>query len=120
MTVVYTIGSQPYYDSIHECYTHIYVMDRSPGLPLSNIVRTLHTPKLSPFQTTSGPCCNYKNCVPAIYNPEHPQVLLKIGEESLLFSYLIQNSYAIDTSLTKLMRDTPTKTGPRLLCMISK
>ena len=120
MSTVYNIGSIPFYDNTQQCYTHIYIVDRQPTAPLLNITRRLTTPKLSPFQTTSGPCCNYNPCVHAIYNPNNLSLLLKIGEEALLFSYLIQNGYSIDTSLTKLMRDSPIKGDIRLLCMISK
>ena len=120
MPSIYTIGSQPFYNSVDECYTHIYVIDRRPDPPLSNIIHTVHTPRLSPFQTTSGPCCSYKNCVLAVYNPERPDELLRPGDEPVLFTYLISNGFTVDTSLTKIMKNAPVRDGPRLLCLISK
>lgn len=120
MGEVYTIGVQPFYDSIGECYTHIFVIDRRPGAPLSGLVRTVNPPRLSPFQTTSGPCCSYQKCVLALLDPDNHHRLLRPGDEAILFTYLVSNGYTVDTSLTKIMKTAPVREGPRLLCLISK
>jgi hypothetical protein len=120
MTEVYSIGIQPFYDSISECYTHIFVIDRPPDPPLSNLVRTVNPPRLSPFQTTSGACCAYRKCVLALLDPNDRRRLLRPGDEAILFTYLASNGYTVDTSLTKIMKTAPVHEGPRLLCMISK
>ena len=91
-----------------------------PSSPLSGLVRRINTPRLSPFQTNSDPCCSYKSCVLAIYNPAQPNNLLASGEEAIFFSYLAQNGYVVDTALTKIMKQAPVKPESRLLCMISK
>ena len=117
MTEVYTIGVQPFYDNINECYTHIYVIDRSPSFPLSSLVRAVNPPRLSPFQTTSG---SYQKCVLALLDPGNRTRLLHTGDESILFTYLASNGYTVDTSLTKIMKNAPVREGPRLLCLISK
>ena len=119
MTEVYTISSQPFYDNIHKCYKHIYLMDRMPSAPLSSIVRNLNCPKFSPFKESTM-CSPIPTCVPAIYNPNDKSKLLEIGEEAILFTYLIQNAYTVDTSLTKIMHKNSNKSHTKLLCLISK
>ncbi len=113
MSQTYIISSRIYYNNILQCYSHIYILDRSPTTPFNNIVKTLHTPKLSPFKE-STPCSPLEICVNAIYNPNSTTELLKKGEEAILFTYLLQNGYTINTSLTKIMKDD------RILCVISK
>ena len=121
MSEIYTIGSQPYYNNLAKCYTHIYTIDRMPLLPLANIVRRVNNPKLSPFQTSSDCCSTYNNnCILALFNPTSLQELLRPGQEAILFSYLVSNGYTIDTSLTKILKNAPVQNGSRLLCTISK
>ena len=118
MATTYTISSQTYYDSYNTCYKNIYVIDRKPSGPLADIVKTLHTPKISPFQQSS-PCCPINNCISAIYSPSNPSQLLPIDDIAALFTFLAQNGYAIDTSLTKMMADSQVKLQNRLVCFIS-
>lgn len=123
MPIVHTIYSQPFYDNMNKCYTRIYVIDRNPEAPLSNIIRRIQTPRLSPFQTSEN------SCALAIYNPNQIQQLLQVGEEAILFTYLLTNGYTIDTSLTKLLKSTnnmccsntsSSSSSGTLLCLISK
>jgi len=114
----YTLSVQPFYDSINQCYKSIIVIDRKPNAPLSNIVKTLHTPKLSPFQQAT-PCSPIKNCVQAVYNPENTSELLTINELSLLFSFLTSNGYTIDTNLTNMLNNSKINMTNKLICFIS-
>lgn len=118
MTETYSISTQMYYDSIEQCYKRIFVIDRSPVGPLASIVKTLHTPKLSPFQESS-PCCPINNCVQAIYNPHHPYRLLMVDEQVTLIQFLTTNHYKIDTSLTKLILKNPVQPTNQLMFMIT-
>ena len=120
---MYSIQIQPYYNSIRQCYTHIYTIDPEPAsseTALLSIICKINPPKLSPFQTNC--CSDHKpSCINAIYNPTNINMLLAVGEESLLFNYLIKNNYTINTSITKIMKEAPVKTeGSKLLCIISK
>ena len=99
----YSINSQIYYNSIEQCYRKIVVIDRKPQGPLQNIVRTLHTPKLSPFQESS-PCCPINRCIQAIYDPNDPSRLLSLESLPLLVTFLQTNGYTIDSGLTTLMK----------------
>jgi len=99
MTQTYSINNQLYYNSITQCYQKIIVIDRKPIGPLQNIVKTLHTPKLSPFQYPT-PCSPIKLCSLAIYNPYNTSELLPTYSLPLLISFLQNNGYTINSQLT--------------------
>jgi len=114
----YTLSYQAFYDSVNQCYKPIIVIDRKPNKPLSNIVKTLHTPKLSSFQQ-STPCSPIKTCVEAIYNPENTNELLSMSDISILFSFLNSNGYTIDTKLTNMLNNSNINMSNKLICFIS-
>lgn len=116
-SLTYTLSTQPYYEAINQCYKIIIVIDRKPNAPLSNIVKTIQTPKLSPFQQAS-PCEPIKNCANAILNPETKE-LLRVDDLSVLFSYLMNNGYTIDTELTKMLNNTHLNITNKLICFIT-
>jgi hypothetical protein len=114
----YAITSQPYYDTYNTCYKNILVINAFPQGPLSSIVKKIQTPKLSPFKQSS-PCCPIENCVYAIYKIDNSCELMNPDDIPNLFSYLIENCYKIDTSITKMMNSSDIKTTNKLLCYIS-
>lgn len=114
MAEVYSVSIRPFYDSINQIYTNIFVIDRMPNEPLKSIIKSIHMPRLSPFE----PFSKNNKCILGVYNPENLNKLLELGQESIFFTYLLQNGYKIDTSLTKLMFNTPK--DYKLLCMITK
>jgi hypothetical protein len=117
-TKTYAITSQPYYDTYNTCYKNILVINAFPQGPLATIVKKIHTPKLSPFKQSS-PCCPIENCVYAIYKIDNLNELMNPDDIPNLFSYLIENGYKIDTSITKMMNTSDIKTTNKLLCYIS-
>ncbi len=112
------ITSQPYYDTYNTCYKNILVINAFPQGPLASLVKKIHTPKLSPFKQSS-PCCPIENCVYAIHKIDNLCELMDPDDIPNLFSYLIENGYKIDTSLTKMMNTSDIKTTNKLLCYIS-
>ena len=114
----YTISSQPFYDNINQCYKNIVTIDRQPTGPLSQIVKSLHTPRLSPFQHP-GPCCEVNRCIKAIYKVGNTSDLMTPDDIPELFSFLIQNGYTIDTALTTMMNKSQVKMTSKLICFIS-
>ena len=102
MHQTYSINSQVFYNNIEQCYRKIITIDRKPNGPLQNIVKSLNTPKLSPFQESS-PCCPMKFCSLAICNPYNPSELLSPISLPLLISYLQNNGYTIEYNVTKTL-----------------
>ena len=120
MVETYTISTQVYYHNINKCYTRIFVVDRSPSAPLSQITRTVRAPKLSPFKENS-PCCNTPSCTLALCDQTTKQPL-EMHEQPLLLNFLLSNGYTIETELTKLFMKNKVKADPnrQLLFVISK
>ena len=117
---MYTLSSQTIYDNVTEQYMNIYVFDRKPGGDLANIVRSLHVPKLSPFQDVHHNRCGSSSCIYAVYNPDQPSELLCIDDIATLFSWLMQKNYTIDTALSQMMNESRVKFKKRFVCFIKK
>lgn len=116
-TYVYTLTSQPYYDTCKQCYRNILTLNKEPIGPLKTIVKRINPPLLSPFQEPPMNCCNQDKCVYAIYDKDELACVNSIPE---LFSYLISNGYQIDTSLTTMMQKSQVKINNNsLICFIS-
>lgn len=123
MKVSYIISSKPYYDSRNESYCNILAINREPIGPLASIVRRINPNKLSDFQTFNNDCCGSyttDRCIYAIKNIcDYSNCdYLSIDNISELFTFLMNNGYTIDTSLTNIMRKAPLKTNSPLMFMI--
>jgi len=114
----YTISSQTYYDDINQCYKNILTVDREPTGPLTQIVKTLRTPRLSPFNLP-GPCCEVKGCIVAIYRVNNTNELMTPDDIPTLFGFLTQNGYTINTALTTMMNESQVKMTNKLICFIT-
>jgi hypothetical protein len=113
----YSLSSHPYYDNCKQCYRNILVLNKEPVGPLKKMVKRINPPLLSPFQEPSMSCCEQDRCLYAIYNN---QELLCVDNVTELFSYLTNNGYIIDTSITIMMQKSPVKiNNNNLICFIS-
>lgn len=112
-TNVYTLYISPYYDSIKECYFNVITIDREPNGPLREITKKKQYNSLSPFQSNTYSNCTYKNnsCVNIIYHPENKNEILHVEDISILYTFLLQNNYKIDTELTNMISFTQSKTN---------
>lgn len=116
--VMYTLTVQPYYDQIKQSYRKIVIINKEPTGPLKNLTKRISPPKLSPFKERSI-CCPEPQCVHVILDPNSPTEYLCVNEVPNLFSYLVDNGYTIDTSLTKMMNESEVKLNNKLLCLIT-
>jgi hypothetical protein len=116
---MYTISSQPIYDSFSQSYKNIYTIDRQPTGILSTIVRRMSPSKLSPFKVNTNDDCN-QSCIYAINQPNNPQQLLCMSQLGLLFSFLISNNYLIDTKLTSMMNKSKVEFQTNFICFITQ
>lgn len=90
-------------------YQTIVTLDYPEG-PIQSRILRINAPSLSPFQTFSN------NCKYVLTKENGYMTKEDIPE---VFSYLVQNGYTIDTSLTKLLQPI-TKTGNRtMICMVN-
>jgi len=120
MSETYSIVVQPYYDSVHQCYRKVLKIDRTPlnHSPLLQILKRIHSPPLSPFQTNLSCDSTYLPCKYVFLNPGTDQ-LANLNDVPNVFNWLRQHGYLIDTSLTNMMNQGDVKSTDRLLCFIN-
>lgn len=128
-----SLFSQPYLDTITQCYMNIVVVNLIPEGPLANIIKRIQFPPLSPFkqQSSSSPCSPIKTCGYALMslNAElgcmcnNNNNLMVVDEVPMLISYLLSNGYTVDTSITKMFNTSDirfnTNDGNKLICFIT-
>jgi len=96
----YQLTTQIFLDK--DCYKKIIVINKDPSGALASFVKKIKGPKLSPFQSNN--CCENTYCQRAILNPHQPTDILCMSQIGLLFSFLLDNGYTINTHLTEIMQ----------------
>ena len=112
MSQYYTIHTQLYYN-LNKEFKSIFIIDRKPPATdsLNQMIRTIQSQKISAFHNDPA------SCLHALINPVDNAFFEK-GQEALLFTYISQKGYLIDTNLTKMLVDI--KQNRDLICFISK
>ena len=125
-----SLFSQPFLDTYNQCYKNIVVLNLKPRGPLANLVRFVKFPALSEFKQ-QGPCSPIKQCGYALASLGTCNVgcgkfgsdLMTVDEVPTLISYLLNNGYTVDTSITKMFHNSEirfdTTTGNKLICFIT-
>ena len=106
-----------FYDNRHQCYRHIITINAKINGPLKHHIKRITAPKLSPFNVRT-PCCPENPCILAITKLDSHE-LMCIEDIPNLFNFLLTNNYSIDTSITKMMNESPVKFTNPLICFIS-
>lgn len=130
---------EPYLNTYFKSYQNIITLSSMPSGPLSNLVSTISSPKLSPFHDHSpffSSSCTYVlmryPCSGAgaggRYSAKNPDYFMGADDIPSVFSYLQQNGYTIDTSLTKMLfkskiniggpNDSSSSGNRKMICMI--
>ena len=124
-----TLFSQPYLDKFNQCYKNIVTINLVPQGPLAQFVRRVQFPPLSEFKQP-GPCSHIKNCGLALVSLNGDYLCAKNGSNLMivdevpdLMSFLMSNSYTIDTSLTKMFNTSDirfqTENANKLICLVT-
>ena len=125
--MMYSLVGAPFYDEINQCYKKIIRINKfpqGPG-PLQQIVKRVRSPRLSRFDVFSDNCgCANSNafnppCIFVLCNPLSPHQFLTVEELPDLMSFLLDNGYKIDTSITKMLMKSNVKPSIDLICYIS-
>lgn len=104
---MFTLFSRPYLDKCSKNYYNIVTLNTPPPGPLGQLVKPVHFYPLSPFKSFNS-CSQNQLCGLAIISPLYNQgkccriPFVTTDDVPLLFSYLVENGYTIDTSLTKM------------------
>ena len=128
--MMYSLVGAPFYDERNQCYKKIIRINKFPSGPgpLQQIVKRVRSPRLSHFDIFSNNCCtngcgnsNAFNppCIFVLCNPLSPHQFLTVDELPELMSFLIDNGYKIDTSITKMLMKSNVKPSNDLICYIS-
>ena len=116
---------EPILDTYNQTYVSALTLSSIPDGPLHKMVRVYNTRKLSLFHTTHRDNCTYIIMKYPNGNRGISKNWMLEEDISTIFSYLQDNNYTIDTSLTKLIRHSTggvsiKQTGNRrIVCMFS-
>jgi hypothetical protein len=126
---------EPILDSYSQTYQQIITLSCMPLGPLASMVKTMSLPKLSPFasytNTRSEFECSYilLRYPNGFSNPKKKYDYMYSHDIPAVFSYLKNNGYIIDNSVTKMMNGSRVLVGngccfsgsndKRLICFVS-
>jgi len=115
MNAIYT---QIYLLPLTKEYIEVFTMEPKPNDALLSILKRVPYQKLSPYKEQERCGCFYivKNINP---NPYCHTEFLPVDDLPILFDYLLQRGYEIDTRLTKmLIQGKSAATKRNLVCYI--
>lgn len=116
---MYQLTSEVWLDQQNQCYKKVLVITPIPTDPVLIAITTLKPRiRLSPFKEPS-PCCPKNNCLSVIMNPTNPCEMLCVENVVLLFSYLVNHGFTVNTSITKMMFKSDVQLK-NLICFITK
>jgi len=126
---MYSLVGAPFYDEQNQCYKKIIRINKMPTGNLTRIVKRIRSPRLSYFDTydgygRNGDCCgsgfNSFNppCIFALFHPNHKNKLLTVDDLPELMTFLVDNGYTIDTSITKMLMKSNVKPSNDLICYV--
>ena len=124
--MMYSLVGAPFYDERYQCYKKIIRINKFPTGALKQIVKRVRSPRLSHFDVYNNSCGNGCNsntfnpqCIFVVCNPNAPNHFLTVDELPDLMTFLVNNGYKIDTSITKMLMKSNVKPSNDLICYIS-
>jgi hypothetical protein len=123
-----TLFSQPYLDQYSQCYKNIITLNNYPRGPLFKYVKKINFPPLSTFKQ-QGDCNRIKTCGLVLtklnnncYNICNNDLMV-VDDVPDLLSFLLENGYTVDTSITKMLNNSDirfdTNNGNKIICLIT-
>lgn len=120
-TETYSILSMPFYNSVDQCYIKVLTLDRLPAVksPLNQIVKRVQLHKLSPFKQGTN-CDPLNTCGNVLLKPYSHGEYATLRDTPLLFSWLSQNHFQIDTFTTQMINQSEVRMQDPILCFITR
>lgn len=114
MSKTFSIHTTTLYKSDDQCYIKVLCLDRQPDNEsvLNHIVKRVKNNKLSTFKQEDDPC------IFIIMNPTNLGAYAQIDNIQIVFSWLIQRGFTIDTNLTQMFLHGDTRTKNTFICFI--
>ena len=130
---------EPYLNNYYKQYQQIITLSGMPTGPLAEMVSLIPMTKLSQFQSSSV-FSNGQNCTYVLLRYQKHQCgngsfknmdcFMTVDDIPSVFSYLQENGYIIDTSMTKMLQNSKVDIGgisekrlsgnQKMVCLISR
>jgi len=118
MPDTYTLSLATHLNTRDSCYEKIITVDREPNGPLSQHIKRLNPPPLSPFEVNTS-CSTPCRCVYAIKSFVDSSRLLPPHEIPQLYSFLQSNGYSIDIAVSQMTMQSEVRFANPLICFIT-
>jgi hypothetical protein len=126
---MYTLTTEPFYDTYTQCYKNIITINVFPQGPLRLMVGRIQFNKLGPNRAYSNCVADRKcglviisrgNCGGGNGNDKYSH-LMTPDEIPELFAFLTETGYSIDTSVTNMMSmgEVKLNNNRKILCFIT-
>jgi hypothetical protein len=105
----YTVHLEPFLNTYYKEYQNILTVDRTPGGVISQFVKRVNAPVLSPFNTFPSPLSPVNNCLCAfVRNPDgftmkNNNPFLNERDIPSLLAFLRTHGYTVDMETVKIM-----------------
>jgi hypothetical protein len=118
--VLCRVTSTPWYDPCEKCYYNTLTLNAMPSGPLAEHVERKNRPKLSPFESFQGPCCEEEQCPFVIYKSHRDIRPICENDYDWLLGFLVDNGYKVDYNMTKMINNGEYRNSRnRLLCFFT-
>jgi hypothetical protein len=120
---IITMYLEPILHPHFNSYINVITLSSMPSGPLSDMVKVMNFPKLSPFQQVgrfASPFATSATCIHVLlrYPKNTANASIKYNDSLMtaedipsVFSYLTSNGYTIEQSLSQMMFDSPVDIG---------
>jgi len=123
---------EPLLNSYYQTYQNVITFSQCPVGPIKDMVTIVNPPKLSPFQTASpffnpgygrASAVGYAGCVYVLMRypcgpgggysavPKNTDAYMGADDIPSVLSYLMENGYRVDTSMTKMLQNSEINVG---------
>jgi hypothetical protein len=124
----FVVYVEPFRNNYYRTYQNILTVSVKPPGPLEAMIKEISFEKLSPFEKpgglNGGMICSHvilrypRNS--ANSSLKNPDMYMTADDIPSLLSYLQENNYEVDTSMTKMLLKSriPTMDNRRMVCMV--
>lgn len=118
MASTFVLYIQPYFDHCNKFYRNIVTINTLPKGPLSRFIRKIKLMPLSEFKEPMS-----QKCVLGLSSFTNNYPLMDPDEIPILFNFLLENGYKIDTSITKMLNSNDivfhTENANKTVCFVT-
>tara|TARA_B110000503_G_scaffold124394_1_gene190885 strand:- start:1317 stop:1733 length:417 start_codon:yes stop_codon:yes gene_type:complete len=126
----FVVYVEPFRNNYYKTYQNILTVSVRPPGPLEAMIKEISFEKLSPFERSGslngGIMCSHvilrypRNSVNS--SAKNPDMYMTSDDIPSLLSYLHENNYEVDTSMTKMLQQSriPTTENRRMVCMVKQ